>query len=107
MEYGVSMTQRQSLAALLAQVGVAFAVLIGATVLCGMDKINGEALTAIYGAAIGLAAAGAASTTAAAINGGPKPDLTQLAAQSPEIAERLTGAQVPQPPSAAEREHRA
>ena len=90
------MTQRQSLAALLAQVGVAFAVLAGATVLCAMGKISGESLTALYGAAIGLASAGAATTAAAAINGGPKPDLTKLAVSNPAMAERMVTAQ-PQP----------
>ncbi len=87
------MTQRQSLAALLAQVAVAFAVLAGATALCGIGKISGESLTALYGAAIGLASAGAAATAAAAINGGPKPDLTRLAESNPAMAERMTSGQ--------------
>ena len=87
------MTQRQSLAALLAQVSVGFAVLAGATVLCAMGKIDGSALTALYGSAIALASTAAAATSAAAINGGPKPDLTKLAETNPAMAERITSQQ--------------
>lgn len=91
------MTQRQSLAALLAQVVVALAALVGATVLAGLDKLNGEAIAVLYGAALALAGNAARDTAQAAINGGPQPDLTKLAEASPAIAERLAEHHLPPP----------
>lgn len=97
MEYDAVMTQRQSLAALLAQVGVSVAALVGATVLCAMGKLEGEALVALYTAALALASTGAAATARQAINGGPKPDLTKLAQTHPEMVERMSPPSQPQP----------
>lgn len=97
MEYDHAMTQRQSLAALLAQVGVSLAALTGATILCAMGKLQGEALVALYTAALALASTGAAATARQAINGGPKPDLTRLASENPSAAAAYHLAAHPQP----------
>lgn len=80
------MTQRQSLVSILAQVLVAVLALTGATVLCGMGRLESESLVVLYTAALTLASGGAAATARAAINGGPRPDYRELAGQSPEAA---------------------
>lgn len=61
------MSGRQSLYAICAQVGVAVVTIIAATVLGYAGKIEGEAITALFGMAIGLAGgtAAVASSTAA------------------------------------------
>lgn len=98
-EYAIAVTQRQSLAILLAQTVVAVAVLVAATVLAALDKIDGAAVTAIYGAAIGLVGPATVTLGSAMINGGPRPDYRQLANASPEAAVALAQA-APGPPGA-------
>lgn len=98
MEYDAAVTQRQSLAALLAQVGVSIAALVGATILCAMDKLEGEALVALYTAALALASTGAAATARQAINGGPKPDYTKLAQTHPQVVAEMYAASGPPQP---------
>jgi hypothetical protein len=93
--YTAGVTQRQNLAVLLAQAGVILAVLIAATVLCGMDKIDGAAVTAVYGAALGAVGVTTMSLGNAAINGGPKPDLNKLAESSTEASVILAHKQAP------------
>ena len=93
------MTQRQSLLALLAQVGVAIAALIGASVLAGMGKLDGEAVVVLYTTALTLAGTGASATARAAINGGPRPDYSALAKASPEAATALASAYHPASPT--------
>lgn len=85
------MTQRQSLTALLAQSLLAGAALVCATVLAAMSKIDGAAVTAIIGTAIGLVGPSTVTLGAAAMNGGPRPDLTKLAAASTTAAETMAG----------------
>jgi hypothetical protein len=87
--YDDAVTQRQSLAVLLAQSVVAIAVLTASTVLAAMGKIDGAAVTAIYGAAIGLIGPATVTLGSAVINGGPRPDYRQLANASPEAAVAL------------------
>ena len=99
MEYDAAVTQRQSLFALLAQVAVAVLALVGATVLCAMDKIDGAALTALYGTAIAASAAAATTTAQRAINGGPQPNLDKLAASSNEASVLLAEKHAQNPPS--------
>jgi hypothetical protein len=57
---------RQSLYAIAAQVGVAIVTIIAATVLGYAGKIEGEAITALFGMAIGLAGGTAAVASSAA-----------------------------------------
>lgn len=100
--YDPAVTQRQSLAILLAQTVVAVAVLTAATVLAALDKIDGAAVTAIYGAAIGLVGPATVTLGSAMINGGPKPDFAQIARSSPEAAVALAAHANPNPPSSSE-----
>jgi hypothetical protein len=80
------MTQRQAFVTLIAQSGLALAALVCATVLAAMGRIDGAAVTAIIGTAIGLVGPSTVSLGTAAINGGPRPDLSKLAASSPEAS---------------------
>jgi hypothetical protein len=93
----LGVTQRQSLAILLAQLGISLAVLIAATVLAAMGVLDGEAVVALFGAAIGGVASGSATLGHSAINGGPKPDLNTLAASHPDVAARLSSGQRQEP----------
>lgn len=97
VQYDAAVTQRQSLVVLLAQTVVAVSVLIASTVLAALDKIDGAAVTAIYGAAIGLVGPATVTLGSAMINGGPKPDYSQLANSSKEAAVALAQA-APGPP---------
>lgn len=93
--YDAAVTQRQSLAILLAQTAVAVAVLTAATVLGAMDKIDGSAVTAIFGAAIGLVGPATVTLGSAVINGGPRPDYKQIVNSSQEAAVALASATPP------------
>lgn len=88
-QYDAVVTQRQSLAIMLAQTAVAVAVLAAATLLAAMSKIDGAAVMAIYGAAIGLVGPSTVTLGSAMINGGPKPDYRQLVNSSTEAAVAL------------------
>lgn len=86
------MTQRQSFALLIAHMLLALGILAAATVLCAIGKLQADAVIALFGAAVGLLGGNAQSLGQAAINGGPKPDLTKLAEQgSPKLAASLSG----------------
>lgn len=95
VQYDAAVTQRQSLAVLLAQSLVAVCVLTAATVLGALDKIDGSAVTAIFGAAIGLVGPATVTLGSAVINGGPRPDYKQMINSSPEAAVALASATPP------------
>jgi hypothetical protein len=98
--YDAAVTQRQSLFILLAQTAVAMCVLVAATVLGAMDKIDGSAVTAIFGAAIGLVGPATVTLGGSMLVGGPRPDYKQLANASPEAAAALAGSHAPPAPEA-------
>lgn len=75
---------------IIAHMVMGIAVLTGATVLCALGKLQSDSLVVLYTAAIALIAGNAKSLGDAAINGGPKPDLTKLAESDPRTAERVT-----------------
>ena len=83
------MTQRQSFGILIANGVVAVLIIVGAVVLCGIGKIDAAALTGLLGSAIGAVGVLGNSLGSASINGGPKPDLTRLAATHPEAVSQL------------------
>lgn len=95
------MTQAQSFRLLIAHMAVALGILAGATVLCAIGKLQSDAVIALYGAAVGLLGGNAQSLGQAAINGGPKPDLTKLAQSGRgDLAASLSGPAAPQPGAA-------
>lgn len=79
------MTQRQAFVALIAQSVVAIAVLVCATVLSASGHIDASAVTALFGAAIGLVGPATVSLGARAMNGGPQPDYATLARVAPHL----------------------
>ena len=83
------MTQRQSFGTLIAYVALILSALGSATTLCALGKIDAAAATAVLGGAIGAAAVLIQSTSTAAINGGPKPDLSKLAGSDPYALQML------------------
>lgn len=87
------MTQRQSFYVLVAHLIVTIAVLIAATVLCGIGKLDQNAVVALFGAAIGLLGANGQSLGSAVINGGPKPDYNKLSQSDPAELSRVLEAQ--------------
>lgn len=72
---------KQSLYAIGAQVVVAVITIIAATVLGYAGKIEGEAITALFGMAIGLAGGTAAVASSAA---GQTPTATPMQVRTPE-----------------------
>ena len=87
------MTQRQSFGVLVAHALIALALIISASVLAALHVLDASAVTAIFGAVLGFAGGAGIAQGAAIINGGPKPDLTKLAATDPEAVARLLGKQ--------------
>lgn len=90
------MTQRQSFGTLIAYVVLILSALGCATLLAVMDKIDSAAVMGILGGAVTGAAVLVHSTAQAAINGGPKPDLTKLAASDAAAVQAIVAKQPPQ-----------
>lgn len=63
------LTGRQSLYSIGAQVLIAFSTIVAVTVLSYADKLDGQAVTALFGMAIGLAGGTAAVASSAASPG--------------------------------------
>ena len=96
------MTQRQSFGTLIAYVTLILAAVACATALCALGKIDSAAAMAVLGGAVTGAAVLVNSTAAAAINGGPKPDMTKLAVSDPQaLASLLAKHPTPAPAPAA------
>lgn len=89
------MTQRQSFGTLIAYVVLILSALAAGTTLCALGKIDAAAVTTVLGAALGAAAVLIQSTATAAINGGPKPDLSKLAISDPYALQMLLSKQQP------------
>jgi hypothetical protein len=58
---------------ILVQAGIALAVLVAATFLAATDKLQGEAVTALFGMAIALAGQTASAASQASAGTGPNP----------------------------------
>lgn len=83
------MTQRQSFGTLIAYVVLILSSLAASTVLAALGKIDSAAVMTVLGGVSGAAAVLIHSTATAAINGGPKPDLSKLAVSDPQALERM------------------
>lgn len=69
---------------MIAHMILALSVLVAASILCAIDKLDSSAVIALFGAAIGLLGGNAQSIGTAVINGGPKPDYRMVAQVAPE-----------------------
>jgi uncharacterized membrane protein len=92
------LTGRQSLPIIAAQGLIAFVVLVAATFLAYSDKLEGEAVTALFGMAIALAGQ-TAGATALAVSGPPGQTPTRVT--TPEgVTVETNGAVSPPAPNA-------